>query len=529
MFLILKAYSSTMSGRLKRRSSVMMMKQASSSSENTFNETINSSYHSVQEEMEDIDEQEEIRERKERHKKLRKSLGPGAETPTVSAVSGYSAAQLAQHYSDCIKLSAENKINAKNAFTLNMIDFMTEMLKKKQRSQLDNFQAASCALDASTKIYAYRVDRVHTETLKLASGVGSSKNEHVEGQEGQEGQGDEEGGAVKKKKRRKAKTVETNLANITLSKFDLEFDIDPLFKKVSQQFDSGGSGGQFLSTLRMRDDSGELVLDSNAQLESVRKTDFDESRVNLDVKSLLGNFQDRSLTCGVLSNFSFKNWSVDDEEKEEANQNIPMNQEHAFDADAVEPQMDDDAGGFFDDDYGGADGLDEDQKSPMETGGMTMALMDVNKLRDHLAAVPNEYSYFDTGKLGAWAGPGHWKFKPVARKVPNLGERKKTQRKEKEKLDFEALDNKDSLLLDFVQKAMSMPKRPIKLQNKTIDSWTEEKNLIPDDIQYSGKDFVHLEFQETTNVAPRMNDDQTGGGESVDDTVGGIGKLVENE
>jgi len=25
------------------------------------------------------------------------------------------------------------------------------------------------------------------------------------------------------------------------------------------------------------------------------------------------------------------------------------------------------------------------------------------------------FSYFDHGKLGAWAGPKHWKFKPLSR------------------------------------------------------------------------------------------------------------------
>jgi hypothetical protein len=27
-------------------------------------------------------------------------------------------------------------------------------------------------------------------------------------------------------------------------------------------------------------------------------------------------------------------------------------------------------------------------------------------------------SYFDHGKLGAWAGPKHWKFKPLGRVLP---------------------------------------------------------------------------------------------------------------
>lgn len=53
--------------------------------------------------------------------------------------SGYSAAQLAEHYANCMKLSAENKINVKNAFNLHIIDYMAEMVRKKS-SGLDNLQ-----------------------------------------------------------------------------------------------------------------------------------------------------------------------------------------------------------------------------------------------------------------------------------------------------------------------------------------------------------------------------------------------------
>merc|ERR1719414_2076868 len=43
--------------------------------------------------------------------------------------------------------------------------------------------------------------------------------------------------------------------------------------------------------------------------------------------------------------------------------------------------------------------------------GVSLALSD--NLREHLLAAPSEYSYFDQGRLGAWAGPKHWKFKPM--------------------------------------------------------------------------------------------------------------------
>ena len=87
-------------------------------------------------------------------------------------------AELADMYTNCMKLSAENKISVKNAFQLKLIDYMAEMMKTKKKSEMDNFQSASCALDASTKIYAYRVDSVHSDTLKLAGGVGDTNKEN---------------------------------------------------------------------------------------------------------------------------------------------------------------------------------------------------------------------------------------------------------------------------------------------------------------------------------------------------------------
>ena len=155
-----------------------------------------------------------------------------------------------------MKLSAENKINTKNAFHLQLIDYMSEMMRNKKASEMDNFQAASCALDASAKIYAYRVDSVHSDTLKLAGGVGKTAQEQEQNKAQESGETHEDGTITsdkKEKRRRKDKpTIEKNLSAINSSKFDLEFDVDPLFKKTSAQFDSGSGGGQFLTTLYMK-------------------------------------------------------------------------------------------------------------------------------------------------------------------------------------------------------------------------------------------------------------------------------------
>ena len=68
----------------------------------------------------------------------RRSAGAGS----GGGLSSLTAAQLAEHYNNCIKLSAENKISAKNAFNLQLIDYMASMIKKKE-SDMDNFQVIS--------------------------------------------------------------------------------------------------------------------------------------------------------------------------------------------------------------------------------------------------------------------------------------------------------------------------------------------------------------------------------------------------
>ena len=86
--------------------------------------------------------------------------------------------------------------------------------------------------------------------MKIASGLGQTvkrnSSELEAGEENAEdgGHNDEDEGRKKKRKRlRKSSTVERNLKNINLSKFELEFEVDPLFKKTSSQFD-GASGGK---------------------------------------------------------------------------------------------------------------------------------------------------------------------------------------------------------------------------------------------------------------------------------------------
>jgi hypothetical protein len=66
------------------------------------------------------------------------------------------------------------------------------------------------------------------------------------------------------------KTVETNLKNITVNNFNLEFEVDPLFQKTSASFDEGGTSGLLLNHLCCLDNSSQLVLDSDTVVTGFR-------------------------------------------------------------------------------------------------------------------------------------------------------------------------------------------------------------------------------------------------------------------
>eukprot|EP01104_Vermistella_antarctica_P008243 TRINITY_DN205_c1_g4_i2.p1 TRINITY_DN205_c1_g4~~TRINITY_DN205_c1_g4_i2.p1 ORF type:complete len:570 (+),score=196.80 TRINITY_DN205_c1_g4_i2:147-1712(+) len=172
-----------------------------------------------------------------------------------------STPQLVDLYSNCIKLSTENKINQKNTWDLNLIDYIDDILETQHNEgDLTNFQAASCTLDASVKIYASRVDSVHTEAYKVLGGMtrtGLKDNKDD----------DNVGGADPSRQRKKAtsgtgNTLATDWDALNGRKFDLEFAVDPLFHKTSAAFDEGGARGLLLNHLDLGL-GGELVFDSD--------------------------------------------------------------------------------------------------------------------------------------------------------------------------------------------------------------------------------------------------------------------------
>jgi len=167
-----------------------------------------------------------------------------------------------------------------------------------------NFQKASCTLDGCVKIYTSRVDSVATDTGKLLSGLAESGNKKRRGQD-EEGEGEDEEGeegedGQKKRKKRSQRSAEATLASsfsqLQNKKMEMEFVVDPLFKKASADFDEGGAKGLLLNHLSI-DSKGKIVFDSSddaqdATAEDIRETPAPEDGELQRLKEADGEMED---------------------------------------------------------------------------------------------------------------------------------------------------------------------------------------------------------------------------------------------
>ncbi|KAG9239964.1 condensin complex subunit 2/barren [Calycina marina] len=177
------------------------------------------------------------------------------------------------NFEEWMKMATDNKINAANSWNFALIDYFHDMSLLKEGDGV-NFQKASCTLDGCVKIYTSRVDSVATETGKLLSGLADSGNSKKKSGENEEGEGEgseeeveDEDGVVRKKPKKRAQrsseiTLAPSFASLQLKKFELEFAVDPLFKKASADFDEGGAKGLLLNHLAI-DSQGRIVFDSS--------------------------------------------------------------------------------------------------------------------------------------------------------------------------------------------------------------------------------------------------------------------------
>ncbi|KAI9739590.1 MAG: hypothetical protein M1834_006308 [Cirrosporium novae-zelandiae] len=186
-----------------------------------------------------------------------------------SAVTPMKRVPILANFEEWMKMATDNKINAANSWNFALIDYFHDMSLLKEGDGV-NFQKASCTLDGCVKIYTSRVDSVATDTGKLLSGLADSGNKRAREEDRDVGEDDEDGeegeDGTQKKRKKAQRSSEATLAPsfgaLQLKKFELEFSVDPLFKKASADFDEGGAKGLLLNHLAI-DGKGRIVFDSS--------------------------------------------------------------------------------------------------------------------------------------------------------------------------------------------------------------------------------------------------------------------------
>ncbi|GAA5868066.1 hypothetical protein JCM8547_000795 [Rhodosporidiobolus lusitaniae] len=196
-----------------------------------------------------------------------------------------------RRYEEWMKIATDNKITSTNTWNLALIDYFHDMslLRNGPNDSSINFQKASCTLDGCVKIWTSRVDSVANETGKLLSGLGEGKSgadmEDDEDGEGEGGDEDDEEKAQKRAKKRAARAATTladSFSKLRIKSFDLEFTVDPLFKKTSADFDEGGAAGLLMNHLSV-DGGMRVVFDAgDARLEMDEEDQDEETRRELE-------------------------------------------------------------------------------------------------------------------------------------------------------------------------------------------------------------------------------------------------------
>lgn len=220
----------------------------------------------------------------------------GAESPsTQRPQKQLSRAELAHLYSSTIKLCQDNKINARNTWNLNLIDYMTMLVRDDndadvaravsfeetpqtasknvpknplgKNSDDTDFQLAGVTLDAGVKIYCSRVDSIHVNAFKMLGGLAHSNPDDIISDPDDEASANNNADPDSTRTRSRGRhrpgraTLEMNLQNITVRKLENDLVADPLFQKMSAAFDEGGASGMLINNLPVGP-RGEILFDS---------------------------------------------------------------------------------------------------------------------------------------------------------------------------------------------------------------------------------------------------------------------------
>ncbi|EGG07226.1 uncharacterized protein MELLADRAFT_62786 [Melampsora larici-populina 98AG31] len=372
------------------------------------------------------------------------------------------------NYDEWMKMATDNKINVNNTWSFALIDYFHDMslLRNPEAQGGINFQKASCTLDGCVKIWTSRVDSVATETGKLLSGLAEEANNlanNIDGNSTDEEMGEDTATKVKKPRTRTANANSTSLVDfndkIKVKDLELEFTVDPLFKKTCADFDEGGPGGILMSHLAI-DSTMTIVFDASGKsLTDLPDDDKDDAVQEEDEQPMID-----------VSKLKYLAALAETAEEPPPNDQPGGGGGGDFFDSGYDPNSADmdfamgDGVGDDDDDEGGVGMMStfNANKMPNERD-MLMALVDdpTSTSRIGQSTMANEssgmFDYFDKSLKKMWAGPEHWKLRRTVSKARDEEGQSTMTRTKREKTAFS---------FDFTQ-PLTTPRKTI-FQTSTV-------------------------------------------------------------
>jgi len=169
-----------------------------------------------------LHDSDEAKHRRRHSRGLSKSLNISkiankttANTVSTNKTHQWSHDQLFTHYSQCMKLSLENKINQRNAFNLHLIDDMKLLINKDGKT---NFAVAGGAIMAGAKIFSSRVDALETISNKLLLNLKiGAEDEDENNEDNIDELGDGKIKSKTRKRKRNCQVLETNTTSLRIT------------------------------------------------------------------------------------------------------------------------------------------------------------------------------------------------------------------------------------------------------------------------------------------------------------------------
>lgn len=468
---------------------------------------------------------------------------PNASNVKTSPNKLLTAQDIATMYSDTIRLCQHNKINAKNTWSLNLIDYMGMLVRSDINHNFalgttspnahhapqvssTNFQLAGVTLDAGVRIYCSRVDSVHSSAFRVLGGLSRT----TVPEQSEEEQTEHTTHEQQRKRRARAAgatTLESNLSLITVKKLETDLAVDPLFHKMSAAFDEGGARGMLLNN---------LPIGANAQIvfDSAQRADVligDNQPPSTDAYPLQGVFpaqstsppptlcphflsfyhaqmahasvqhtrvstdalppQQQPVPSGVLSECTFE-YEEGDMQVGSALGILPHTTAEHDHTQHVHTMHDHDPDDYQSPFLSTPDAHSSRLSLQSNVSLASAALTGKVDLVEAGVALrsDSDYAFFDTNALPSWAGPQHWRFRGVCNRNLNRGKQNKRAR------------SKTALLLDFSVHAPEIdfaahfaPAKSNTANQLTAAaraSLSEKKVTLPDDLHYTARHLTSL-------------------------------------